>query len=189
MPKLTITSPYFHSRVDSNTFTMGNPTVYARIDLNPLQELTWRPSQRLWIWPQDTVHLTHVDRYAPLSLYYGYPARPLPCLDLLQLTAKYGMSRIACMSLVFLLISPERLIGPGGRKKPLDRVKQGVTKRSWLTNSALVYEPKCGGGGAARSQSMRTAIHRRANKLWRSNSMGQSKTGGHKKMSSILADQ
>ncbi len=28
--------------------------------------------------------------------------------------------------------------------------KQGVTKRcrlSWLTNSALVYEPKCGGGG------------------------------------------
>jgi hypothetical protein len=27
---------------------------------------------------------------------------------------------------------------------------QGVTKRSrlsWLTNSALVYEPKCGGGG------------------------------------------
>jgi hypothetical protein len=29
-------------------------------------------------------------------------------------------------------------------------VCQGVTKRrrlSWLTNSALVYEPKCGGGG------------------------------------------
>ncbi len=25
MPKLTITSPYVHSRVDSNTFTMGNP--------------------------------------------------------------------------------------------------------------------------------------------------------------------
>ncbi len=30
---------------------------------------------------------------------------------------------------------------------------QGVTKRcrlSWLTNSALVYEPKCGGGGSCR---------------------------------------
>jgi hypothetical protein len=25
MPELTITSPYVHSRVDSNTFTMGNP--------------------------------------------------------------------------------------------------------------------------------------------------------------------
>jgi hypothetical protein len=25
MPELTITSPHVHSRVDSNTFTMGNP--------------------------------------------------------------------------------------------------------------------------------------------------------------------
>ncbi len=25
MPELTIISPYAHSRVDSNTFTMGNP--------------------------------------------------------------------------------------------------------------------------------------------------------------------
>jgi hypothetical protein len=25
MPELTITSPYVHSRVDSNTFTMDNP--------------------------------------------------------------------------------------------------------------------------------------------------------------------
>jgi hypothetical protein len=32
---------------------------------------------------------------------------------------------------------------------------RGFTKRcrlSWLTNSSLVYEPKCGGGGDARSQ-------------------------------------
>jgi hypothetical protein len=32
---------------------------------------------------------------------------------------------------------------------------QGVTKRCrlyWLTNSALVYEPKCGGGGGGGSQ-------------------------------------
>ncbi len=42
---------------------------------------------------------------------------------------------------------------------------QGVTKRfrlSGLTNSALVYEPKCegeGGGGVARSQTMSSAVH------------------------------
>jgi hypothetical protein len=31
---------------------------------------------------------------------------------------------------------------------------------SWLTNSALVYEPKCvGRGGVAGSQSMSTAVH------------------------------
>ncbi len=49
---------------------------------------------------------------------------------------------------------------------------QGVTKRcrlSWLTNSALVYEPKCGGKGG--SQPMRTAVYRSSNKLWRSNSI------------------
>jgi hypothetical protein len=37
---------------------------------------------------------------------------------------------------------------------------QGVTKRSrptWLTNNALVYEPKCG-GAVARSQPMSTAV-------------------------------
>jgi hypothetical protein len=34
------------------------------------------------------------------------------------------------------------------RFNDLKRARQGVTKRcrlSWLTNSALVYEPKCGG--------------------------------------------
>jgi hypothetical protein len=30
---------------------------------------------------------------------------------------------------------------------------------SWLTNSALVYEPKCGGEGVPRSQPMSTAVH------------------------------
>jgi hypothetical protein len=51
---------------------------------------------------------------------------------------------------------------------------QGVTKRcrlSWLTNSAIVYEPKCGGGGCGGSQPMSTAVHRSPNKLWRSNSI------------------
>ncbi len=44
---------------------------------------------------------------------------------------------------------------------------QGITNRcrlSWLTNSALFYEPKCGGmgvrgGGVAGSQPMSTAVH------------------------------
>jgi hypothetical protein len=44
-----------------------------------------------------------------------------------------------------------------------ERWEQGVTKRcrlSWLTNSALVYEPKCGGmGGGAESRPMSTAVH------------------------------
>ncbi len=42
-------------------------------------------------------------------------------------------------------------------------VNRGVTKicrLSWLTNSALEYEPKCGGGGrVAGSQPMSTAVH------------------------------
>ncbi len=33
LPELTVTSPYVHSRVDSNTFTMGQP--YARVDFIP----------------------------------------------------------------------------------------------------------------------------------------------------------
>ncbi len=44
---------------------------------------------------------------------------------------------------------------------------QGVTKRcrlSWLTNNALVYEPKCGGRGG-----VQLYIHRSPNKLWRYN--------------------
>jgi hypothetical protein len=42
MMELTISSPYVNSRVDSNTFTMGNP----------MPESTLSPSQGLWIWPQ-----------------------------------------------------------------------------------------------------------------------------------------
>ncbi len=53
--------------------------------------------------------------------------------------------------------------------------EQGVTKRcrlSWLTNSALIYEPKCvGRGGVAGSQPVSTAVHRSPNKVWRSNSI------------------
>ncbi len=37
MPKLTITSPYVYSRVDSNTFTMGG---YTRVDFHPIPEST-----------------------------------------------------------------------------------------------------------------------------------------------------
>jgi hypothetical protein len=40
-----------------------------------------------------------------------------------------------------------------------DSLAAVVTKRCRLTNSALVYEPKCGGGGGAGSQPMSTAVH------------------------------
>jgi hypothetical protein len=54
---------------------------------------------------------------------------------------------------VYLPQPPSILTGP----------YQGVTRRfrlSWLTNSALVYEPKCGGRGeVAGSQPMSTAVH------------------------------
>ncbi len=39
-----------------------------------------------------------------------------------------------------------------------------------MTNSALVYVPKCRGRGVAGSQTTSTAVHRSPNKLWRSNS-------------------
>jgi hypothetical protein len=61
------------------------------------------------------------------------------------------------------------------RNKFFSHEEQMVTKRcrlAWLTNSALVYEPKCGGrGGFAGSQPVSTAVHRSPNKLWRSNSI------------------
>ncbi len=55
-------------------------------------------------------------------------------------------------------------------------VSHGITKRcclSWLTNSALECETKCGGrgGGVAGSQPMSTIVHRSPNKLRRSNSI------------------
>ncbi len=57
-----------------------------------------------------------------------------------------------------------------------DAGRQGVTKRcslSWLTNRALVFEPKCGGGGSwvESANEYSSAVHRSPNKLWRSNSI------------------
>ncbi len=53
---------------------------------------------------------------------------------------------------------------------------QGVTERcrlSWLPNSALVYEPKCGGKGVAGSRPMSTAVHMETAQInfWRFNSI------------------
>ncbi len=54
---------------------------------------------------------------------------------------------------------------------------QGVTKRcrlSWRTNSAFVYERKCGGRegvAGSYSQWVHAVVHRSPNKLWRSNSI------------------
>jgi hypothetical protein len=56
------------------------------------------------------------------------------------------------------------------------RHHQGVTRRcrlSWLTNSALIYEPKCGGrGGELRGLSQWVQLCKWSpNKLWRPNSI------------------
>jgi hypothetical protein len=60
-------------------------------------------------------------------------------------------------------------VGVGGT----EACYQVVTKSCrliWLTNSALVYEPKRG-GRIAGPQPMSTAVHRSPYKLWRSNSI------------------
>jgi hypothetical protein len=64
MPELTITSPNVHSRVDSNTFTIGQP--YARVDLNPMPESTLSPSQGLRIWPRYTLSFLFAPASQPL---------------------------------------------------------------------------------------------------------------------------
>ncbi len=74
----------------------------------------------------------------------------------------------------FVLVR-KRLASDGFRNNSIPELNR-VIKRcslSWLTNSALVYEPKCGGGrgGVGRSQPMSTAVHRSPNKLWRKNSI------------------
>ncbi len=60
----------------------------------------------------------------------------------------------------------------GGKCVQLAHWYGGVTKRCrqiWLTNCALVYEPKrVGRGLVAGSRPMSTAVHRSPNKLWRS---------------------
>jgi hypothetical protein len=40
MPGMTITSPYVHTRVDSNTFSISIGQPNARVDLNPMPEST-----------------------------------------------------------------------------------------------------------------------------------------------------
>ncbi len=55
---------------------------------------------------------------------------------------------------------------PPGCYKELSELSSII---SWLTNSALVYEPKCKGRGE--SQPMSSAVHRSPNKVWRSNSI------------------
>ncbi len=49
MPELTITSPYVHSRVDSNTFTLCNPMPESILTL--CQSCLFLPVKGLWIWP------------------------------------------------------------------------------------------------------------------------------------------
>ncbi len=63
--------PYVHSRVDSNTFTMGIGHPYVRVDFNSLPELTLSPSQGLRIWPQEPARWLEgsLSVLSPSSLY------------------------------------------------------------------------------------------------------------------------
>jgi hypothetical protein len=95
-----------------------------------------------------------------------------------------GLSRIILkISSPLTLMEPESFVDVfesflnlHGRKVsrvPWEARGQGVTKRcrlSWLTNSALVYEPKCGGSCGV-SANEYSCFHRSPNKLWRSNSI------------------
>jgi len=80
-------------------------------------------------------------------------------------------------SFLYLLFNPQHYISPpilyppsipsyffrGAHHKPALTPIRGVTKRcrlSWLTNNALLYEPKCGGeGGVSGSQPMSKAVY------------------------------
>jgi hypothetical protein len=48
-PYAGVDSPYVHSRVDSNTFTMGNPIPESTLTL--YRSRLYPPRQGLWIWP------------------------------------------------------------------------------------------------------------------------------------------
>jgi hypothetical protein len=79
------------------------------------------------------------------------------------LSVPYSDSHVACLSVPACL-------------NVLYSLYQGVTKRcrlSRLTNSALVYELKCvgGGGRVTGCQPMNTAVHKEPNKPWRSDSI------------------
>jgi hypothetical protein len=85
-PELNITSPYVHSRVDYNTFTMGIGQPYARVDLNPMPESILTLCQSLLYPPVrdfgfglrlSISSLIQGDGMGTLMLFHG-----LPCLIL-----------------------------------------------------------------------------------------------------------
>jgi hypothetical protein len=70
--------------------------------------------------------------------------------------------------MIHLAIGQPSEVFPSTPQKNVINKYHGVTKRcrlSWLTNSDLVYETKCGGGGIAVSHPMGTAVHTSPNKL------------------------
>ncbi len=64
-----------------------------------------------------------------------------------------------------------------------------LTKRcclSWPTNSALVFEPNCGGMGELRGLSQWVQLHWSLNKLWRSTVSSMFCTFSHKKSTLLI---
>jgi hypothetical protein len=73
MPELTITSPYVNSRVDSNTFTKGNPMPEST--LTQCQSRLCPPVKDFgWIWPVDfgTASVRHLHHSAISYPELGY---------------------------------------------------------------------------------------------------------------------
>jgi hypothetical protein len=72
MPELAATSPYVHSRVDSQNIYHGQP--YATVEMNPMPVSTLSPSQGLWIWPlgpfQDRCFFKKMYLYSTCSDYF-----------------------------------------------------------------------------------------------------------------------
>ncbi len=80
-------------------------------------------------------------------------------LDLVGLKSSGGLTLTSAVLLTSFLL----LLRSATFTSAIQRYKSGGYKEmcrlSLLTNSGLVYEPKCGRGGVAGSQPMSTAVH------------------------------
>ncbi len=71
MPDLTITSPYVHSRVDSNTFTMGNPMPVEKSTSILCQSRLYPPVRDLGFGLSPRMRAVPITNYAKTTLHYS----------------------------------------------------------------------------------------------------------------------
>ncbi len=97
IPEVTFTSPYFHSRVDSNTFFMGNSKPESTSTLY-MPKSTLSPIQGLWIWPQIMVTLSYYSCVAGTGLQRFLSNIPKWKLYLKDCYAKYLLIYLLVLS-------------------------------------------------------------------------------------------